>query len=75
MGKELAIHDLVPLNLLGLFFGTYTLHNLIYAEKIHEASIGFFGSSDFTIVLLMILVVMSVMSIAYSSRYFSSKEE
>ncbi len=36
MGREIAVHDLIPLNLLGLFFGTYTLHKLIYTSKITE---------------------------------------
>ncbi len=75
MGREIAIHDLIPLNLLGLFFGTYTLHNLVYTDKINLVSGGFFQSNDFTLVLLTLLVAMSVMSIAYSSRYFSQKEE
>lgn len=30
LGKEIAIHDLIPLNLAGLFFGTYTLYALAY---------------------------------------------
>lgn len=31
LGREIAIYDLIPLNLAGLFFGTYTLHALSYA--------------------------------------------
>ncbi len=75
MGREIAVHDLIPLNLLGLFFGTYTLHKLIYTSKITEVWLGFFQSGNFTVILLTLLVAMSVMSIAFSSRYFSSKEE
>lgn len=75
MGREIAVHDLIPLNLAGLFFGTYTLHSLVYADKIQEVSGGFFQSSNFTVILLMILVGMSILSIALSARYFDSKEE
>jgi hypothetical protein len=75
MGREIAIHDLIPLNLLGLFFGTYTLHHLIYTGDIQAVSAGFFQSNTFTLILLAVLVVMSVMSIAFSSRYFSPREE
>lgn len=75
MGREIAIYDLIPLNLLGLFFGTYTLHHLIYTGNIQEVSAGFFQSNTFTVLLLALLVIMSIASIALSSRYFSSKEE
>jgi hypothetical protein len=75
MGREIAIHDLIPLNLLGLFFGTYTLHHLVYTGDIQNISVNFFQGSTFTLILLALLVVMSVMSIAFSSRYFSSQEE
>lgn len=75
MGREIAVHDLIPLNLLGLFFGTYTLHHLIYTGDIQAVSAGFFQSDIFTIILLAILVVMSIASIAYSARFFSPKED
>lgn len=75
MGREIAIHDLIPLNLLGLFFGTYTLHHLVYTGDIQAVSVGFFQSNTFTLILLALLVVMSVMGIAFSSRYYSSKED
>jgi len=75
MGREIAIHDLIPLNLLGLFFGTYTLHHLVYTGDIQAVSVGFFESNTFTLTLLTVLVVMSVAGIAFSSRYYSSKEE
>lgn len=75
LGRELAIHDLIPLNLGGLFFGTYTLHSLVYSDHIADASTGFFQSSEFTLMLLSVLVIMSIGSIALSSRYFSTKEE
>lgn len=75
MGREIAIHDLIPVNLGGLFFGTYTLHTLVYSHHIQEVSTGFFQSSNFTAILLMMLVAMSVASIAFSARYFTTKEE
>lgn len=75
LGRELAIHDLIPLNLAWLFFGTYTLHHLVYSEHIADTSLWFFQSPEFTLILLSLLVIMSIGSIALSSRYFSAKEE
>jgi hypothetical protein len=75
MGREIAIHDLIPLNLLGLFFGTYTLHHLVYTGDIAAVSVGFFQSNTFTIILLTILVIMSIAGIALTSRHFSPREE
>lgn len=34
LGRTLAIHDLIPLNMLGLFFGTSTLYHLSYLDTI-----------------------------------------
>jgi hypothetical protein len=75
LGKEIAIHDLVPLNLAGLFFGTYSIYSLIYEGKMGMDTSGFFHSGNFTIILLVILVAMSIMAIAHSARYFTSKQE
>ncbi len=75
MGRELAIHDLIPLNLLGLFFGTYTLHHLVYLNKIQDVAWGFWHSNTFTVILLVVLVAMSILSIAFTSRYFAPNEE
>jgi hypothetical protein len=33
LGKHMAIRDLIPLNMLGLFFGTSTLYHLSYIDK------------------------------------------
>jgi hypothetical protein len=74
LGREIAIYDLIPLNLLGLFFGTYTLHALSYSGMTQINS-GFFASDVFTMVLLIILVVMSIGGIALSSRQFTDKRE
>ena len=75
MGREIAIHDLIPLNLLWLYFGTYTLHSLVYMNKIHDVTWGFLQSNNFTVILLVILVTMSILSIAFTSRYFAPNEE
>lgn len=75
LGREIAIHDLVPLNLLGLFFWTYTLYQLVYTGDIQSVSSGFFQSDSFTSILLTVLVAMSIMSIALSSRHFTAREE
>ena len=52
LGREIATHDLIPLNLLGLFFGTTTLHALSYSGALATAHDTFFGSEDFTAILL-----------------------
>jgi hypothetical protein len=74
MGREIAIYDLIPLNLLGLFFGTYSLQILSYTDLAPIAS-WFFVSTVFTVVLLVILVIMSIGGIALSSRYFTGKKD
>lgn len=76
LGKEVSTHDLIPLNLLGLFFGTYTFHSLIYSDVITIVhSEGFFVGNNFTLLLLAVIVSMGVFSIIYSSTYFKSKDE
>lgn len=74
LGRELATHDLIPLNLLGLFFGTTTLYNLVYAGNT-QVGTGFFSSETFTVLLLTLLVAMSIWGIALSCRYFTTKKE
>ncbi len=74
MGREIAIYDLIPLNLLGLFFGTYSLQVLSYTDTPRLEN-WFFSSEVFTVILLAILVVMSIASIALSARYFTEKKE
>ena len=74
LGREIAIYDLIPINLAGLFFGTYTLHALSYAGMT-QVGAGFFESDVFTVILLAILVVMSIAGIALSSRYFTGAKE
>lgn len=73
--REIATHDLIPVNLGGLFFGTYTLHNLVYTDHVSVTWSGFFHSENFTLILLAVLVMMSIFAIAQSSRFFSAKEE
>lgn len=74
MGREIAVYDLIPLNLFGLFFGTYTLHSLSYSGLI-QAEPSFFTSESFTVFLLVVLVIMSIAGIALSSRYFTEKKD
>lgn len=74
LGREIAIYDLIPLNLLGLFFGTYTLHALSYSGMT-QVTTGFFSSDVFTMILLIVLVMMSIGGIALSSRQFTAKRE
>lgn len=74
LGREIAIYDLIPLNLVGLFFGTYTLHALSYAGMT-QVGTGFFEGDIFTVILLTLLVIMSIAGIALSSRYFTGVKE
>lgn len=59
MGREIAIYDIIPLNLLGLFIGTYTLQVLSYGD-VTSSAMGFFSGSIFTTILLVILVIMCI---------------
>ncbi len=74
MWREIAIYDLIPLNLLGLFFGTYTLQVLAYSD-ISRVTDSFFAGNIFTVILLAVLVVMSIAGIALSSKYFTEKKD
>lgn len=74
MGREIAIYDLIPLNLLGLFFGTYSLQVLSYWDAA-RIEYNFFSGSIFTVVLLVILVAMCIGWIALSSKYFTEKKD
>ncbi len=73
MGREIAIYDLIPLNLFGLFFGTYTLQALSYSDT--RITNSFFTGEVFTVILLVILVAMCIASIAVSARYFLEKKQ
>jgi hypothetical protein len=75
LGKELATHDLIPINLLGLFFGTSTLYHLSYTQDISLVSDNFFTSHAVSAILFLILVVFAITSIAFSSRHFAPKDE
>jgi Predicted membrane protein (DUF2339) len=74
LGREIAIYDLIPLNLLWLFFGTYSLHVLSYAGMT-QSSTGFLAGDIFTVILLAVLVIMSISGIALSSSHFTDKKE
>ena len=74
IGKEIAIHDLIPLNMLGLFFGTSTLYHLSYLDKI-TPSWSFFSGPWFTAFLIVILLWFCVLSISQSASKFDPKDE
>jgi hypothetical protein len=75
LGKEVAVQDLVPLNILGLFFGTSVLYHLSYYENIQAVGGSFFTGEYFSAVLFVILTIFAIVSLAYSSRYFLQKNE
>lgn len=55
------------------FFGTLTLHSLVYQGK--NIDIAGFASSEVSVILMGILVVLTTLSLAISSKYFTEKTE
>ncbi len=74
MGREIAIHDLIPLNMLGLFFGTSTLYHLSYLNNA-DISTGFFAGPAFTAVLIVVLLGFCILAISQSASKFDPKDE
>lgn len=74
MGREIAIHDLIPLNMFGLFFGTSTLYHLSYLNNV-EISTGFFAGPAFTAVLIVVLLGFCILAISQSASKFDPKDE
>jgi hypothetical protein len=72
LGREIALRDIVPLNMIGLFLWTTTLYALSYRNM--QPMSGLQGDT-FTLILLTILVIVSVFGIILSSRSFASSEE
>lgn len=75
LGREIATHDLVPLNIAWLFFGTSTLYHLSYSDNISKLSDSFFSSHTLSAILFTVLVIFAIISIAYSSSQFAPKDE
>lgn len=75
LGKEIAIHDLIPMNMLGLFFGTSTLYHLSYLGNDAMIGSGFFSSGIFTSLLIMLLLGFCVLGISQSASKFDPKDE
>lgn len=72
--KEISAQKIIPLNLAGLFFGTITLYGLVYTDNIAiNSKIGLFASNEVSVILMAILVILSVVSITFSSKYFEEK--
>ncbi len=74
LGREIAIHKIVPLNLIGLFVGTYSIYALVFQDKIAENT-SFLAGNNFAVLLMAILVILSVASLAYSSKFFTEKNQ
>lgn len=55
MGREMATHDLIPLNMFGLFFGTSTLYHLSYFSTV-AAPDSILSGSLISAVLFVLLV-------------------
>ncbi len=78
MGREIAIHDLIPLNMLGLFFGTSTLYHLSYLDVLPYAlthAPSFFSGSLFTMMLIVIILGFCILAISQSASKFDLKDE
>ena len=74
LGKEIAVHRIIPINLLGLFVGTYIIYILIYADKVTEAQ-NILTSYNTSVILMAIIVMISSASVAYSAKYFNQKNQ
>jgi hypothetical protein len=72
LGKEVAIHDLIPLNMAGLLIGTTSLYSLSYKEVVASE---FLSSLTFSAILFAGLVIFSVFAIISSSQKFEQKYE
>ena len=73
IGREIAIHDLMPLNMLGLFFWTSTLYHLSYLQD--SNMVGFFSGSTLTAILISILLGFCVLALSQSASRFDPKDE
>lgn len=70
--REIAINDLIPLNILWLFIGTSSLYTLSYRAIPTESLL---TSWTFTAILFTWLVIFSVYAIIFSSERFEKKYE
>lgn len=70
--REIAIYDLIPLNMVGLLVGTTSLYTLSYK---HAVASEFLSSTGFSAVLFTGLVIFSIFAIIFSSQKFESKFE
>ncbi len=76
--KEIALKDLIPLNIAGLFFGTSSLYVLWYGDFWGNIVINnqtFLSSATLSAIIIFFLVIFSIFSIVISAKKFESKEE
>ncbi len=76
LGREISIRKIIPLNIIGLFFGTSVLYYLSYANEINKNySDNFFTGHVFTGILFTLLVIFTIWSILVSAKQFEEKDD
>lgn len=74
LGKEIALRDIIPLNMLGLFFGTSSLYYFGF-ENTSSSWYGFISDGTISAFILLLLAAFSVYTIAINAKNFATKEE
>ena len=73
LGKEINIRNIIPLNILWLFFGTSSLYYVSYYGS--QVGNSFFTWDLLSIGLFFVLAVFSIFSIIISSKEFEENDE
>jgi hypothetical protein len=74
LGKEIALRDLIPLNMLGLFFGTSSVYYFGF-ENSTSSWYGIISDATISAFLLLLLAGFSIYTIAINAKKFNTKEE
>lgn len=74
LGKEIALKDLIPLNMLGLFFGTSSLYYFGFGN-ITSTWYGIISDGTISALIFLILAAFCVYTIAINAKNFNIREE
>ncbi len=74
LGKEIALKDLIPLNMLGLFFWTSSLYYFGF-ENSTSNWYGVISDGTISAFLFLLLAGFSIYAIAVNAKNFNTKEE
>lgn len=76
IGRDISVRDIIPLNMIGLFVGISTLWGLSNTKNINAVnSENFFTGEFFTAMMFTLLVVFSILSVLFSAKKFSEKDD